>query len=85
MFANTTMLVKIETTEGTHPSIVGPYEEKIYTGEVSPKIRTYKCKCGYTIDVGSGREFQTIEDLKVKGCPRCGRKKGFRIIRKRTL
>ena len=84
IFANTTLLAKIETTEKTHPSIVGPFKEKIYTGEVSPKIRTYKCRCGYTIDVGSGKEFRTIEELKMNGCPRCGRREGFRIIRKRT-
>jgi len=82
MFANTTFLAKLETTETTHPSIIGPFQGKIYTGEVSPTIRTYKCKCGYTIDVGMGKKFRTIEDLKAHGCPRCGRKKGFRITKK---
>ena len=82
MFANTTFLAKLETTETTHPSIIGPFQGKIYTGEVSPTIRTYKCKCGYTVDVGMGKKFRTIEDLKAHGCPRCGRKKGFRITKK---
>jgi len=85
MFANTTFLAKLGTTETTHPSITGPFDGKIYTGESSPTIRTYKCKCGYTLDVGVGKEFRTVEDLKAQGCPRCGRKKGFKIIRRRIL
>jgi len=85
MFANTTFLAKLETTENTHPSIIGSFDGKIYTGEASPTIRTYRCKCGYTIDVGVGKKFQTVEDLKAQGCPRCGRKKGFRIIRKHVM
>jgi len=82
MFANTTFLAKLETTEITHPSITGPFDGKIYTGEASPTIRRYKCKCGYTIDLGIGKKFRTIEDLKAQGCPKCGRKKGFRMIKK---
>ena len=82
MFANTTFLAKLETTERMHPSIVGAFEGKIYTGEASPTIRTYKCICGLAINVGIGKEFRTIEDLKTKGCPKCGRKKGFRMIRR---
>jgi len=85
MFANTTFLAKLETTEATHPLITGPFEGKIYTGEVSPTARTYRCQCGYTINVGIGQEFRTIEDLKAQGCPKCGRKRGFRIVRRRTL
>ena len=85
LFANTTFLAKIETTESTHPSIVGPFNGKIYTGEVSPKIRTYRCRCGYAIYVGIGQEFHTIEDLKARGCPKCGRKSGFRMVRKRLV
>ncbi len=85
MFANTTFLARLETTEITRPSIIGPFDGKIYTGEASPTVRTYKCKCGYEIEVGTGQKFQTIEDLKAEGCPRCGRKKGFRIIRKRIV
>jgi len=85
MFANTTFLAKLETTEEAHPSIVGPFDGKIYTGEVSPTIRRYKCKCGYEIDVGISKEFQTIEDLKSQGCPQCGRKKGFKMIRRYAI
>ena len=85
MFANTTFLAKLATTDRTHPSIIGPFDGKIYTGELSPTIRTYRCKCGYIVDIGMGKEFQTIEDLKAQGCPKCGRKKGFRMIRKRTV
>jgi len=85
MFANTTFLAKLGTTETTHPSIIGLFDGKIYTGEFSPTIRTYRCKCGYTINIGSGKEFRTVEDLKAQGCPKCGRKKGFRMIRRELL
>jgi len=85
MFANTTFLAKLVTTKTTHPLIIGTFDGKIYTGEFSPTIRTYRCKCGCTINIGADKEFRTIEDLKIHGCPRCGRKKGFRIIRREFL
>jgi len=85
MFANTTFLAKLETTETTHPSITGPFDGKIYTGEYSPTVRIYRCKCGYTVEVGMGKEFKTIEELKKEGCPKCGRRKGFRMIKKEYM
>jgi len=84
MFANTTFLAKLETTEVTRPSITGPFDGKIYTGEASPSIRIYRCQCGHTISVGFGEKFRTIEDLKARRCPRCGRKRGFRLIKKQV-
>jgi hypothetical protein len=84
MFANTTFLAKLETTDETRPSIVGRFDGKIYTGEAHPTVRTYRCRCGCEIDVGSGEKIQTIEDLKSRGCPRCGAKDGFRIVRRKT-
>ena len=85
MFANTTFLARLETTGETCPSITGSFEGKIYTGEVSPTMRIYKCKCGEEIQVGAGRDFRTIEELKSKGCPTCGRRKGFRLLKKIRL
>jgi hypothetical protein len=85
MFANTTFLAKLETTDKMRPSIVGRFDGKIYTGEARPTIRTYRCRCGYEINVGAGEKIQTIEDLKSRGCPRCGAKKGFKIIRRKSI
>jgi len=85
IFANTTFLAKLEATKISHPSIIGSFDGKIYTGEVSPTTRIYRCQCGYTVNVGVGKEFRTIEDLKTRGCPRCGRKKGFRLVKKQIM
>jgi len=85
MFANTTLLARLETTGETRSSITGRFEGKLYTGEVSPTVRIYKCKCGEEIEVGAGRRFRTVELLKSEGCPSCGRRKGFRLLRKIRL
>ena len=82
MFANTTFIAKLETTDEAHPLISGRFDGKIYTGEVSPKLRLYRCRCGHTISVGLDGDFRTIEDLKSSGCPRCGRKSGFQLVRR---
>jgi len=85
MFANTTFLARLETTGETCSSITGRFEGKLYTGEVSPTVRIYKCKCGKEIEVGVGRRFRTVELLKSEGCPSCGRNKGFRLLKKIRL
>lgn len=85
MFANTTFLARLETTGETRSSITGRFEGKLYTGEVSPTVRIYKCKCGKEIEVGVGRRFRTVELLKSEGCPSCGRRKGFRLLKKIRL
>ena len=82
MFANTTFIAKLETTDEAHPLISGRFDGKIYTGEASPKLRLYKCRCGHTMSVGVNGDFRTIEDLKSSGCPRCGRKSGFQLVRR---
>ena len=82
MFANTTFLAKLESTHSTRPSITGRFEGKIYTGEIRPTLRIYKCKCGKEIEVGAGQDFRTVELLKSKGCPTCGRTEGFKLLRK---
>ncbi len=45
----------------------------IYTGEVRPRLRRYRCtRCGAATIVGAGEPFATIEALKATGCPSCG-------------
>ena len=85
MFANTTFLAKLESTHSTRPSITGRFEGKIYTGEIRPTVRIYKCRCGKEIEVGAGKDFRTVELLKSKGCPTCGRTEGFRLLKKIRL
>jgi predicted methyltransferase len=85
MLANTTFLAKLETTDETKPLITKRHEGKMYSGEVSPTLRIYRCSCGEEIEVGSGTQFRTIELLKSDGCPRCGRKKGFKLQKRFNL
>jgi predicted methyltransferase/ribosomal protein S18 acetylase RimI-like enzyme len=85
MFANTTLLERLETTEKTKPLIINAFEGKMYTGEITKTIRTYQCRCGEQASVGETEPFQTIEELKARGCPQCGKKKGFKLTEKRKL
>ena len=85
MFANTTFMAKLATTMETRQAITGVFEGKIYTGEVRPTVRVYRCRCGEKIEVGAGRNFSTIEELKSRGCPRCGSREGFRLYKRVRL
>jgi ribosomal protein S18 acetylase RimI-like enzyme len=85
MFANTTSLERLETTEKTKPLITEAFEGKMYTGEITKTIRTYQCRCGERASVGETEPFQTIEELKARGCPKCGKKKGFKLTEKQKL
>lgn len=85
MFANTTLLERLETTEKTKPLIIEAFDGKMYTGEITKTIRTYQCRCGEQARVGETEPFQTIEELKARGCPRCGKKKGFKLTEKQKL
>lgn len=85
IFANTTFLGKLETTDKTCPSITRKFEGKMYSGEIFPTVRIYKCKCRKAIEVGISKNFSTIEELKSKGCPICGRKEGFKLFKKIRL
>jgi predicted methyltransferase/ribosomal protein S18 acetylase RimI-like enzyme len=85
MFANTTLLERLETTEETKPLITEAFEGKMYTGEITKTVRTYQCRCGERVIVGETEPFQTIEELKARGCPKCGKRKGFKLTEKRKL
>ncbi len=85
MFANTTFLARVQTTEKTRPLITSTYSEKIYTGEITQTRRKYQCRCGEEIGVGALEGFHTIQELKSKGCPKCGKTKGFNLIERQKL
>jgi len=82
IIGNTTFMARLSTTEETKPAITGVYTGKIYTGELRPTVRVYRCRCGEDVEVGTGLRFATIEDLKEAGCPRCGKHEGFRMRRR---
>ncbi len=83
ILANTTFMAKLTVTEVASPTVTGVFRGALYTGEVRPTVRTYRCRCSEEVRVGSGEAYATVEDLKVRGCPACGSRKGFRL-RKRT-
>jgi len=71
--------MELLTTRSTRPDLGGgapagsTYTGPIYTGEVRPRRRRYKCRrCGAVTPIGAGERFATIEALKEAGCPACG-------------
>jgi predicted methyltransferase/ribosomal protein S18 acetylase RimI-like enzyme len=85
MFANTTFLMHLETTAKTQPLLVDAFDGKLYTGEITPTVRTYTCSCGSQVEVGTTASIRTIEELKSHGCPKCGSAKGFKLVKKQKL
>jgi len=78
-------MYRLETIPPVNPLITGVFEEAIYTGEILPKIRKYQCiKCSKTIEIGKDRDFNTIEQLKEKGCPFCNNHK-FRKLSEKII
>ena len=82
MFANTTSLLRLVTSEKVKPLVTGTYLGKLYTGEITQTTRTYQCSCGQRTEVGSTENIRTIEELKTKGCSKCGKTKGFKLMSK---
>ncbi len=82
IIANTTFMAKLTVTEVASPAITGMFRGALYTGEVRPIVRTYRCRCGKEVQVGSNEVYHTVEELKAQGCPACGSRKGFRLKRR---
>lgn len=82
ILANTSSMFRLVVTGEARPVITGPFQGGIYTGELKPTIRVYRCRCGKAIVVGSSTGFTTIAELKAGGCPKCRRREGFRLSEK---
>lgn len=66
-------MIVLKSTEQTAPDHEERYEGAIYTGEFRRTQRLYRCKeCLGTVRVGQDLEIGTIEQLKQRGCSRCG-------------
>jgi predicted methyltransferase/ribosomal protein S18 acetylase RimI-like enzyme len=85
ILANTTTLMRTQTTHNTRPLVSGRFDDKIYTGEVAETVRSYQCRCGRQIEVGAAQNLRTIEELKETGCPTCGATQGFRLVERRRV
>ncbi|MEC5383334.1 bis-aminopropyl spermidine synthase family protein [Aurantimonas sp. C2-6-R+9] len=67
-------LIELETTSRTASPLAGQrFDGAIYTGEIRPRLRRYRCKaCAALVPVGADQAVTTIEALKEAGCPQCG-------------
>ncbi len=75
VLAGISQMIVATTAEGAHPLVVDTYRGPLYTGEVRPTVRRYRCLgCGTKLLVGQVPDAvaTTIEQLKAAGCPRCG-------------
>jgi len=85
IFANTTSMYKITVTEKATPEITGVYNGKMYTADVQPRLRFYRCRCGQEIKVGPKEKYTSIIQLKKSGCPNCGANEGFSLRRRENI
>ena len=68
-------MIRLLTTPAAAPQVAGYFAGPLYTGELHPTLRLYRCMgCGSKLRVGQGTESAapSIEALKAQGCPRCG-------------
>ncbi len=83
IIGNMGQMIILKTTSSSKSLIENCYQEPIYTGELKVTVRLYKCKeCGEIMKVGFSERFNTIEELKEKGCYKCNNKV-FQLIEKR--
>jgi hypothetical protein len=85
ILGNTTSMFRLVVTGEARPIITGQFHGGIYTGELRPTTRVYRCRCGEAIEVGSTKELTTVEELKARGCPSCGMKEGFSLVEKKRV
>ena len=83
IIGNMGQMIILKTTSSSKSLIENCYQEPIYTGELKVTVRLYKCKeCGEIMKVGFSEKFNTIEELKEKGCYKCNNRI-FQLIEKR--
>lgn len=83
IIGNMGQMIILKTTSSSKSLIENCYQEPIYTGELKVTVRLYKCKeCGEIMKVGFSERFNTIEELKEKGCYKCNNRI-FQLIEKR--
>ncbi|WP_454052377.1 bis-aminopropyl spermidine synthase family protein [Clostridium sp. Marseille-Q7071] len=83
IIGNIGQMIILKTTSSSKSLIENCYQGPIYTGELKVTVRSYKCKeCGEIMKVGLSEKFNTIEELKEKGCYKCNNQI-FQLIEKR--
>lgn len=85
IFANTSSMYRVTLTEETTTAITGVYEGKIYTSEIQPRIRYYRCHCGTEIKIGPKEKYISMRQLKDLGCSKCGIHEGFKLLKRENI
>jgi len=68
-------MLRLVSTPESRPEVAGRYTGPLYTGEMNPTVRVYRCMgCGTKLRVGQTADAAapSVEQLKAAGCPRCG-------------
>jgi predicted methyltransferase/DNA-directed RNA polymerase subunit RPC12/RpoP len=66
-------LYQLASTSELKPLLAARYDGRLYTGDLRPPVRRYRCRSCRRIDaVGHRQSWSTIEALRRDGCPRCG-------------
>ena len=66
-------LLHLGTTSETRCALTGRHKGPLYTGDLRPVYRLYRCKrCRATERVGRGQRWAAPGELRHEGCPRCG-------------
>jgi predicted methyltransferase len=72
ILAGTSHLYHLVSGTRLTASVTGSFASALYTGELRPPRRTYRCRgCGASVAVGAGGRWRTVRDLRLAGCPRC--------------
>ena len=67
------LLAHLIVAEGALPVVEGKYAGSLYTADLRPVTRIYRCGgCRARWEVGAGTRWQTVAELKRTGCPECG-------------
>jgi predicted methyltransferase/DNA-directed RNA polymerase subunit RPC12/RpoP len=66
-------LYQLASTTELKPLLAARYDGRLYTGDLRPPVRRYRCRSCRRIDAAGHRQpWPTIEALRRDGCPRCG-------------
>ena len=73
VLAGISLMAHLILADAPEPVIVGRYDGPLYTADVRPVVRIYRCQgCHAQWEVGPGTRWQTIAHLKRQTCPLCG-------------
>lgn len=80
VLAGISLMARLVLAEEATPLIRGRYDGPLYTGDLRPLVRLYRCQgCSAEWEVGRGEQWPTVAHLKRQGCPLCGADRFLRI------